>query len=155
MNKIQMQEYQHAWYLKNKEEHDARGKAWQQIPENRKKMVKYVQKYVKANKEKVVAYNKYFEMSIAGRYRLIKFRHAKKWSDNLMSLEEFTELADKACEYCGDITNKGIDRIDNAKGYTKENSAPCCKACNMMKKTMTKDQFLIQVQKIYNKNYGL
>ena len=41
-------EYNKDWYQKNKEAHGARGKVWGQNPENKKKRVQYVQKYVVA-----------------------------------------------------------------------------------------------------------
>jgi len=33
------------------------------------------------------------------------------------------------CVYCGD-TPSGVDRIDNKKGHTKNNTVPCCRDCN-------------------------
>jgi hypothetical protein len=38
-------------------------------------------------------------------------------------------------KYLGDrfFLHNGIDRLDNLKGYTIENSVPCCKLCNHMK----------------------
>lgn len=49
------------------------------------------------------------------------------------------EIAEKAawlmrqpCFYCGTPANplNGIDRLDNAIGYTETNTVPCCKVCN-------------------------
>lgn len=72
-------------------------------------------------------------------------RHKK----NKVSLtyEEFAELAKtKHCHYCFDYLvwteyslNRGrsaasnLDRKDNGKGYTKDNSTPCCVRCNRSK----------------------
>jgi hypothetical protein len=36
----------------------------------------------------------------------------------------------------------GIDRLDSSKGYTKENSAPCCAVCNRAKMDMSEEEFL-------------
>lgn len=36
----------------------------------------------------------------------------------------------------------GIDRIDNSKGYTPENSRACCFPCNRAKAQMTEEEFL-------------
>lgn len=64
--------------------------------------------------------------------------------------EEVAIIIESPCVYCGkENTNKtqpykclresdlyyhnGIDRVDNSKGYTKENCVPCCKLCNHMK----------------------
>lgn len=40
------------------------------------------------------------------------------------------------------IKVNGVDRKDNNKGYTIENSAPCCTACNMAKQKATDREFL-------------
>jgi len=53
-----------------------------------------------------------------------------------LTFEEFSELIDKECFYCHYYKDKevnGIDRVDNSKGYTKENSVPCCELCNRIK----------------------
>lgn len=44
----------------------------------------------------------------------------------------------------------GIDRIDNAKGYTIENSVTCCKRCNFAKRNMSYDEFISWGKKLGN-----
>lgn len=39
-------------------------------------------------------------------------------------------------------TYNGVDRLDNNKGYTVENSVPCCGEVNMMKKALSKEHFI-------------
>lgn len=46
------------------------------------------------------------------------------------------------------IVYNGIDRKDNNIGYTKENSYPCCKRCNMAKKNFTFESFLQWIKQI-------
>ena len=46
--------YNKSWYKKNKEIHDARRREWDKDPENKKKRVKYVQKYRDNNKETII-----------------------------------------------------------------------------------------------------
>ena len=46
----------------------------------------------------------------------------------------------------------GIDRIDSSKGYTVENSVPCCKYCNTAKNTMSVDEFLKWIGRVYKFN---
>lgn len=48
----------------------------------------------------------------------------------------------------GAITYNGLDRINNLKGYTVENTVPCCAICNRMKSDMTLSDFLNHVRTI-------
>ena len=67
-----------------------------------------------------------------------------------LSFEDFDAITSRSCFYCGENEKRiGIDRIDNSIGYTKENSVSCCKICNYMKRTMTKEDFLNHIKKIY------
>lgn len=66
-----------------------------------------------------------------------------------LSLEEFEALANAPCRYCGASDGlNGVDRIDSSIGYLKENCAPCCSACNLMKNAMPVEVFLAQVIRI-------
>jgi hypothetical protein len=90
-----------------------------------------------------------------------------------LSMEQAINLLKGNCYYCGTIPlthfslrNKrinihknqnnskilynGFDRINNSKGYTIENTVSCCAKCNYMKLTMSKQEFLNQIQKIYH-----
>lgn len=82
-----------------------------------------------------------------------------------LTKEEFKEITKRNCYYCGDVPNNearrenkklvhsyiynGIDRLDNDKGYTLNNSVACCKKCNFMKGKMSEIEFLENVRKIY------
>lgn len=48
-----------------------------------------------------------------------------------------------------DITDNGIDRVDNSKGYTSDNCVPCCWACNNAKKNNSSSEFLAWVDGVY------
>lgn len=53
-----------------------------------------------------------------------------------LQYEDFNKLVLSPCYYCKfqkDREVNGIDRVDNSKGYTKENCVPCCQVCNRMK----------------------
>ncbi len=58
-----------------------------------------------------------------------------------LTLEQFNAITKKLCAYCergpsqkcGHYVYNGIDRIDNARGYTDDNSAACCWECNRIK----------------------
>lgn len=58
------------------------------------------------------------------------------------------------CRYCGVegaqelligngrvVAHNGIDRVDNNVHYEPDNCVPCCKACNLAKRTMTLSEF--------------
>ena len=72
-----------------------------------------------------------------------------------ISENEFRELTKGNCYYCGaapaqilqrsfgtPYTYNGVDRLDSAKGYTKENCVSCCGTHNLMKLDMSIDEFL-------------
>ena len=48
----------------------------------------------------------------------------------------------------------GIDRIDNKKGYTKENTQTMCGTCNAVKSDMNNEDFIKWLNKIRNSTYG-
>lgn len=72
-----------------------------------------------------------------------------------LTKEEFRHIVTKPCVYCGEALTQekkktscngnfkytGIDRYDNTKGYTVENSVPCCKRCNRIKSDMSINEF--------------
>lgn len=78
-----------------------------------------------------------------------------------ISLFEYIKMISKNCEYCGQIPNQttminnkvfrhnGVDRINSNYGYVKNNVVPCCSVCNMMKGSLSGEEFLIQVDRIY------
>jgi len=78
-----------------------------------------------------------------------------------LSKDEFRILTKQKCNYCGTVpttkieaNNKyyiynGVDRIDNSKGYTKENCVSCCKRCNLAKREMSYEEFKEWVSCVY------
>ncbi len=92
-----------------------------------------------------------------------------------LTFEEFKNLTQQDCFYCGEKPSKvihataktheaqknlynrdvpvfiynGIDRLDSSEGYTIENSVPCCNMCNMMKQATPVDAFLKKIFQIY------
>lgn len=90
---------------------------------------------------------------------------AKKRNKNFeLSLEEFIDICEKPCFYCGIEKEKsnlcrpsrleaewrynGIDRVDNSRGYTLDNIVPCCKLCNKMKMALDYNEFIDHIYKI-------
>lgn len=96
-----------------------------------------------------------------GTYR---YNAKKKGLEFDLTIEIFKELVSKNCIYCdaapvvrnkklkkgriGQLPCNGVDRKNNSIGYTIDNSAPCCPKCNMMKKDLKYDEFLIHIGKI-------
>lgn len=78
-----------------------------------------------------------------------------------LTLEEFSLLICSACFYCGanptprkcrranrSFPVNGLDRFDNALGYTLPNSRPCCTTCNLAKKTLLGSEFIAHCKTI-------
>ena len=140
--------YQVGYYKKNKERIDLKNKRYSQT--HPKEIVKNVQRYVSRNKNKVSEYQKQYEKTINGKYRQLINRAKGFKEEPDITIEKFREIISKKCFYCGeDERPRGIDRLDNNKGYLVENSAPCCKLCNFMKKALTEKEFLSHINKIY------
>lgn len=83
-----------------------------------------------------------------------------------ITFDEFNELISQPCYYCGQepyvhksmlkranmnepmLKCVGIDRIDSSNYYYLDNCVPCCTRCNLMKNTLSRDEFLSHVHKI-------
>lgn len=74
---------------------------------------------------------------VSQRFSYYKRRARDKKLPFEFTREEFAELTSKNCFYCGEKTHNknycGLDRVDNTKGYIKENCVPCCGNCNTIK----------------------
>lgn len=83
-----------------------------------------------------------------------------------LTLDEFINLTQQQCYYCGCKPNNngnrskrnykvdnfiynGIDRVDNNLGYVLNNCVPCCISCNKMKLNYTFNEFKNKIIKIY------
>jgi len=95
-------------------------------------------------------------------------RSAKKRGYNFeLTEEQFAEITQKACYYCGEKPNNmnrnyhsngdyiynGLDRLDNKKGYTMDNVVPCCKICNYAKHDLTLQEFKDWIERVYKKTF--
>lgn len=51
----------------------------------------------------------------------------------------------KGCQYCGEteLSKTGLDRIDNSIGYIESNVNPCCITCNLIRKDMPYEAWLL------------
>ena len=71
-----------------------------------------------------------------------------------LTLEEFTSLINKDCQYCGK-EGFGVDRFDNSKGYTSDNCVPCCTMCNKVKSTHDYDDLMEHIEKMLIKDSNM
>ena len=109
-------------------------------------------------------------------YSHLKRRSMKKSKKcTVMGFEDFFKKSLMPCHYCGIESSKrledrtseksqgkllsstvvncnGIDRLDSNLGYTVDNCVPCCKYCNTAKNTMSVDDFLAWVGRVYTFN---
>lgn len=66
--------------------------------------------------------------------RSARMRASRAYREITLTVDDIVAVRlDASCHYCGamlpdDIA--GLDRIDNAKGYTRANVLPCCPLCN-------------------------
>ena len=61
----------------------------------------------------------------------------KKEMPHTISKKDIEELIANGCDYCGETELKmTLDRVNNNKGYIKENVEPCCIRCNYIKRDM-------------------
>lgn len=79
------------------------------------------------------------------------------YSDSNLTFEQFFDKSQLNCYYCGiipsrvykEFTYNGLDRIDNSKGHTDDNTVPCCTDCNYSKRDRSLDDFELWVDLIY------
>jgi 5-methylcytosine-specific restriction endonuclease McrA len=83
-------------------------------------------------------------------YRKYIYRANAKGIVFNLTIEEFNNVINGECSYCGEEQAGTIDRINSSKGYTIDNITPCCSKCNIMKYTHSVKDFIKHVNKIYN-----
>ena len=103
-------------------------------------------------------------------FRKYKDRAKSKGLRFNITIDEFHNLITSNCRYCGTPPNQvlrrsdlyikeyfynGVDRIDSIKGYVINNVVPCCGTCNTAKLSMSVDEFLTWVKKVYTHNKDL
>lgn len=99
--------------------------------------IKRVSNYTERNKKRVSDSNKRRSRTTKGQFNELK-RGAKRRNISVeLCLDSFLTIRNNAvCNYCaGPLpeTSSGLDRKDNAIGYTLTNVVPCCFSCNREK----------------------
>jgi len=115
-----------------------------------------MKKWRDANPEKVKEINEKTKNNIFKYYQVYKNSSELKQLSFEFTKEEFIQLVEKPCNYCGIIQEKrfnGIDRVVSTIGYIKNNCISSCAMCNFMKGCLDKDIFIQRVEHIvtYNK----
>ena len=135
------------WYKENKERHRENGIMWKESNPDKVKEIR--KRFSTNNSDKIKIYDLAYNEKIEGRYRIVKSGAKQRNYSFELTLEQYQDIIEQPCTYCGESEKKiGVDRVDNTQGYTVENSAPCCKTCNMMKSNKTLETFLTHVTKI-------
>lgn len=98
----------------------------------------------------------YGEASCNHLYSVYKHNALKRDLEYSLTIEDFKRLTSLNCYYCNDAPKyahngvtcstpyiyNGIDRVNNSIGYTLDNSIPCCRTCNWMKRTQLQSDFI-------------
>lgn len=124
---------------------------------NRRNHKLYMKEWVKKNPEKIKRYylesKKDKQRNIQRKYRSYKASAKKRNLDFDLTLNDFKWFWQKPCYYCNDkIEIIGIDRIDNSKGYIKDNVVSCCLTCNKAKLCLSEKGFIEHCYKVV-RNY--
>lgn len=137
------------WYEENKDRNKKNGTIWKEA--NQEKIKEIKKRFARNHPEKLKLDGFIYRQKLEGRFSSVKNSAKRRNYPFELTPEEYRSIVSKSCTYCGEDEKKiGVDRVDNTKGYTKENSTSCCTTCNMMKKTMTLEDFLTHVKKIAN-----
>ena len=87
-------------------------------------------------------------------YASYRSRAEKKELEFALSKNDYKNITEQDCYLCGKKSTEtninGIDRVDNAIGYTFENCKACCKECNHMKNSYALDTLLAKIDSIKN-----
>jgi len=106
--------------------------------------VEHILTYLKLIQGKM--YPDEFANVITVSYNDYKKRAKKKELSFEFTEEAFTIKCKMSCYLCGkethDTHKNGLDRLDNTKGYTEENTKSCCGNCNYLKRSYDYDTFL-------------
>lgn len=93
------------------------------------------------------------ENGIIGKYIHAAKKRKLEWN---LAHEDLMKLLKGNCFYCGaipsqvknDFVYNGIDRVDNDKGYLKDNVVSCCGICNQGKSNMKLSEFYEWINKV-------
>lgn len=132
-------------YLKNKD-----------TPEYKESALKRLEKYRTKNRTKIrESDNQRWRQSPKRRYNRAKKVAKNRSIEFTLTIEHYSNLIKQPCYYeCGNNVSEtgiGLDRKDNTKGYTLENSVPCCAFCNIIKDPYLTESEMLEIIKVLKK----
>lgn len=123
-------------------ERDQEGYLKKQAENAKKWRVDNPEKVEKMNKERVENENS----------SLTRYKYSARAKGLVFEIEDiFHEMVTTPCYYCGIMQEKGfngVDRLDVTKGYTRDNTVPCCEICNFMKGDESPNTFIHHTEHI-------
>jgi hypothetical protein len=157
-----MKEYSSRYYLSNKDRLKPIRAKWEKDNKevrsiisarhreaNKERLNKNASTFRKKYPELVIARVRKHQKTTKGRLTMLRAGATRRGLTCSITIDQLEVLLKRNCTYCGDGKGYiGIDRIDNNKGYEIDNVCACCTLCNMMKKTLTLEQFLNHVKLI-------
>lgn len=99
-------------------------------------MSEYDKEYYAKNKKLKRSKWDAWARTLRGQFTTSKNKAEYNDQDWTLTFEEYSSLRSKNCYYCnGSLpeTGRGLDRVDNSKGYTVANVVACCGGCNRLK----------------------
>jgi hypothetical protein len=108
-----------------------------------------IKEYLRKKRKDVGLKRESYKMILPVKYRNYMMRANAKGLKFDISIEEFNDIIEKDCNYCGSNLSVSVDRIISKMGYIKTNIQPLCSKCNMMKYVYSEEDFLKHVARIY------
>ena len=145
----------------NEENYDKVAKNWMDYRQRKienlgteeylKKQAEQAKKWRAKNREKMDEVNENKKNSKEENYNVYKRSAEYKNLDFTISYDDYINIVDKECYYCGIIQDKGfngIDRTNQTIGYLLDNCVSCCKICNYMKGSCNDKVFINRAEHI-------
>lgn len=106
--------------------------------------------YYQINKKDILEESHKWRQTIKGRLASYRRGATKRNIEWFLTEEDFLNLWNKNCFYCGDVIKTiGIDRKNNNEGYKIDNVVPCCSICNKLKLALPYEDFIKKIKQIY------
>ena len=121
------------------------------IEEYRKREANYAKMWREENPDKVEEMNNKRYSNVNMYFEVYKKDAFIKNINFELTKEQFINIVNKECYYCGIIQEKGfngIDKKDCYDGYILDNCVSCCEMCNFMKGTLSINVFIKKIEHI-------